>query len=189
MVVLTATTIHSARMALYGKWPSRYPNRRALGQLPRHIGPMKVDAPVSTMNLPLSVRNRSMSKSNSRWSTLPSFRRFSLLTANPRYSANVWLTGSASMASTSCPFDNKYCERMADTRLFPTPPFPCRGWVFPCAPCNHVERVVAHLQTFSLECFPNIFQILPRGYRRFYFGKKSANNRHSSLGRVGCQSF
>src|SRR6267378_6438193 len=79
---------------------------------------MKVDAPVSTMNVPFSVRNRSMTKSNSRWSTLPSFKRFSLLTANPRYSASVWLTGSASMASTSCPFDDKYCDRMADTRLF-----------------------------------------------------------------------
>jgi hypothetical protein len=46
-------------------------------------------SPVSTTNVPLSVKNRSMSRSNSRWSTLPSFKRFRRLTAKPRYSDNV----------------------------------------------------------------------------------------------------
>ena len=33
--------------------------------------------------------------------------------------------GLASMPCTSCPLDNKYCDRIADIRLFPTPPLPC----------------------------------------------------------------
>src|SRR2546423_15715151 len=50
---------------------------------------------------------------------------------NPRYSSSVCLTGSASMESTSCTFDAKYCDRMADTRLCSTPPLPCSAMCVP----------------------------------------------------------
>ena len=64
-----------------------------------------------------------------------------------------------------------------------------RGWLSFGAPHNHVERVVAHLQTLALERFPNIFEILSRGQRPFYSGEKRANKRDSSLRGIGGESL
>jgi len=88
----------------------------------------------------------------------------------------------------------KVCERVAffECFLFPFLQGICLGkfgLFSPAAGCgclasgppyDHVERVVAHLQTFGLERLPNAFEILPRPQRPFYSGKQGSNERDGS---------
>ena len=84
-----------------------------------------VVAPVSTMNTPSPWHTFWTNTSNSFSLIVPRLSTFKCSASSSRYCANVALTGSVSRQCTGADFVRKYWARIAETKLLPTPPFPC----------------------------------------------------------------
>src|ERR1022692_4673942 len=77
------------------------------------------------MKTPSPWQTFSTSTSNCFSLTVPRRRTFRCSASKARYCAKVALTGSVSRQCTGADFVRKYWARIAETKLLPTPPFPC----------------------------------------------------------------